>query len=76
MIPAPPLALSQSSDFVTACYIVAFSLFILGIRQGTHPRTARSAAGTDGVHYLPQSASPSSSMRIAGSWVSMRASAV
>ena len=37
----PPLALSQSSDFVTACYILAFSLFILGIRQGTHPRTAR-----------------------------------
>ena len=41
MIPAPPLALAESSDFVTACYIVAFSLFILGIRQGTHPRTAR-----------------------------------
>ena len=41
MIPAPPLALTESSDFVTACYIVAFSLFILGIRQGTHPRTAR-----------------------------------
>ena len=41
MIQAPTLALSQSSDFVTACYIVAFSLFILGIRQGTHPRTAR-----------------------------------
>jgi NAD(P) transhydrogenase subunit beta len=38
---APPLALSESSDFVTACYIVAFSLFILGIRRGTHPRTAR-----------------------------------
>jgi H+-translocating NAD(P) transhydrogenase subunit beta len=38
---AAPLALSQSSDFVIACYIVAFSLFILGIRQGTHPRTAR-----------------------------------
>jgi NAD(P) transhydrogenase subunit beta len=37
----PPLALSQSSDFVIACYILAFSLFILGIRQGTHPRTAR-----------------------------------
>jgi NAD(P) transhydrogenase subunit beta len=35
------LALSESSDFVTACYIVAFSLFIFGIRQGTHPRTAR-----------------------------------
>jgi H+-translocating NAD(P) transhydrogenase subunit beta len=41
VIQAPPLALSESSDFVTACYIVAFSLFILGIRQGTHPRTAR-----------------------------------
>ncbi len=37
----PPLALAENSDFVTACYIVAFSLFILGIRQGTHPRTAR-----------------------------------
>ena len=41
MITAPPLALAENSDFVTACYIVAFSLFILGIRQGTHPRTAR-----------------------------------
>jgi H+-translocating NAD(P) transhydrogenase subunit beta len=41
VIQAPPLALSQSSDFVTVCYILAFSLFILGIRQGTHPRTAR-----------------------------------
>ncbi len=41
MIAAPPLALAESSDFVTACYIVAFSLFIFGIRQGTHPRTAR-----------------------------------
>jgi NAD(P) transhydrogenase subunit beta len=34
-------ALSPSSDFVTACYIVAFSLFIFGVRQGTHPTTAR-----------------------------------
>jgi H+-translocating NAD(P) transhydrogenase subunit beta len=41
VIQAPPLALSQSSDFVTVCYIAAFSLFILGIRQGTHPSTAR-----------------------------------
>jgi len=41
MLPTPPLALTENSDFVTACYIVAFSLFILGIRQGTHPRTAR-----------------------------------
>ncbi len=37
----PVAALSPESDFVTACYIVAFSLFILGIGQGTHPRTAR-----------------------------------
>ena len=41
MIAGPLAALSPNSDFVTACYIVAFSLFILGIRQGTHPRTAR-----------------------------------
>ena len=41
MIEPPPLALSESSDFVTVCYIAAFSLFIFGIRQGTHPRTAR-----------------------------------
>ncbi len=34
-------AFSPSSAFVTACYIVAFSLFIYGIRQGTHPTTAR-----------------------------------
>jgi NAD(P) transhydrogenase subunit beta len=34
-------AFSPSSDFVTACYIVAFSLFIFGVRQGTHPTTAR-----------------------------------
>jgi NAD(P) transhydrogenase subunit beta len=34
-------ALSANDDFVTVCYIAAFSLFIFGIRQGTHPRTAR-----------------------------------
>jgi proton-translocating NAD(P)+ transhydrogenase subunit beta len=34
-------ALSPNSDFVIACYIVSFSLFIFGISQGTHPRTAR-----------------------------------
>src|ERR671925_1968453 len=34
-------ALSPSSEFVTACYILAFSLFIFGVRQGTHPTTAR-----------------------------------
>src|SRR6476659_18303 len=37
----PVAALSPSSDFVTACYIVAFSLFIFGISQGTSPTTAR-----------------------------------
>ena len=34
-------ALAELGDFVTACYIVAFSLFIFGVRQGTHPTTAR-----------------------------------
>ncbi|MGH2924733.1 MAG: NAD(P)(+) transhydrogenase (Re/Si-specific) subunit beta [Solirubrobacterales bacterium] len=38
---APIAAFSPNSDFVTACYIVAFSLFIFGVRQGTHPATAR-----------------------------------
>jgi H+-translocating NAD(P) transhydrogenase subunit beta len=37
----PAAALSPDSDFVTACYIAAFALFIFGIRQGTHPTTAR-----------------------------------
>src|SRR5919108_3721925 len=38
----PPLAaFSPNSDFVTVCYILAFSLFIFGVRQGTHPTTAR-----------------------------------
>jgi NAD(P) transhydrogenase subunit beta len=37
----PVAALSPDSDFVAACYIAAFALFILGIRQGTHPTTAR-----------------------------------
>jgi NAD(P) transhydrogenase subunit beta len=37
----PAAALSPDSDFVTGCYIAAFALFIFGIRQGTHPTTAR-----------------------------------
>jgi NAD(P) transhydrogenase subunit beta len=42
VISALPLgALSPDDDIVTAAYIVAFSLFILGIRRGTHPSTAR-----------------------------------
>ncbi len=34
-------ALDPQSAFVQACYIVSFSLFIIGIRRGTHPTTAR-----------------------------------
>ena len=34
-------AFAVNSAFITACYIVAFSLFIYGVRQGTHPTTAR-----------------------------------
>jgi NAD(P) transhydrogenase subunit beta len=42
VISALPLgALSPDDDIVTVAYIVAFSLFILGIRRGTHPSTAR-----------------------------------
>src|SRR6266511_58723 len=37
----PLASFSTNSDFVTVSYIVAFSLFIYGIRQGTHPTTAR-----------------------------------
>jgi proton-translocating NAD(P)+ transhydrogenase subunit beta len=39
---ALPLAtLSPDSNLLTIFYIVAFSLFIFGIRQGTHPTTAK-----------------------------------
>jgi NAD(P) transhydrogenase subunit beta len=42
VIAATPLgALSPDSDVVRIAYIVAFSLFIFGIRQGTHPTTAK-----------------------------------
>ena len=37
----PIAALSLDSDFLAVCYIAAFVLFILGIRQGTHPSTAK-----------------------------------
>jgi len=33
--------LTPGGDAATALYIVAFSLFILGIKQGTHPTTAK-----------------------------------
>ncbi|MGZ8621374.1 MAG: NAD(P)(+) transhydrogenase (Re/Si-specific) subunit beta [Solirubrobacterales bacterium] len=34
-------ALSPDSDLVQAAYIVAFVMFIIGVRQGTHPTTAK-----------------------------------
>ena len=34
-------ALSLDSDLLATLYIVAFVLFIFGVRQGTHPTTAR-----------------------------------
>ncbi|MDX6663395.1 MAG: H+-translocating transhydrogenase subunit beta [Solirubrobacterales bacterium] len=37
----PLAALAPNSDGVTLLYILAFSLFIYGIRQGTHPTTAK-----------------------------------
>src|ERR1700721_1334605 len=37
-----PLAvLKPGGDAATALYIVSFSLFIIGLKQGTHPSTAR-----------------------------------
>ncbi|HEU4600087.1 MAG TPA: NAD(P)(+) transhydrogenase (Re/Si-specific) subunit beta, partial [Solirubrobacterales bacterium] len=33
--------LEPGGDAATALYIVAFSLFIIGIKQGTHPTTAK-----------------------------------
>ena len=40
--PDDPLAvLEPGGDGATALYIVAFSLFIIGVKQGTHPTTAK-----------------------------------
>ncbi len=36
-----PIAIATGSDFITGCYIAAFVLFIVGIKQGTHPTTAK-----------------------------------
>jgi NAD(P) transhydrogenase subunit beta len=42
VISALPLAsLAPDSDLVRIGYIIAFSLFIIGIKQGTHPTTAK-----------------------------------
>src|SRR3954469_866643 len=38
---APLASLAPDSDIVRIAYIVAFSLFILGLKQGTHPTTAK-----------------------------------
>jgi NAD(P) transhydrogenase subunit beta len=38
---APLAALAPNSNVVRIAYIVAFSLFIFGIKQGTHPTTAK-----------------------------------
>jgi NAD(P) transhydrogenase subunit beta len=40
-MPVLPLALAPNSDAITAMYIVAFSMFIYGLMQGTHPTTAK-----------------------------------
>ncbi len=40
MIPEAAV-LARGGDASTALYIVAFSLFILGVRRGTHPTTAK-----------------------------------
>jgi len=37
----PSAVLEPGGDAATALYIVAFSLFIVGIKQGTHPTTAK-----------------------------------
>ena len=36
-----PAVLEPGGDLATALYIVAFSLFIFGVRRGTHPTTAK-----------------------------------
>ena len=33
--------LKPGGDLATALYIVSFSMFIIGIKQGTHPTTAK-----------------------------------
>jgi len=37
----PAAVFESGGDAATALYIVAFSLFILGVRRGTHPTTAK-----------------------------------
>ena len=42
MISLPLASFLQDEDFITACYIAASILFIVGLRRLSHPRTARS----------------------------------
>jgi NAD(P) transhydrogenase subunit beta len=37
----PVALITSGGDLATALYIVAFSLFIIGVRRGTHPTTAK-----------------------------------
>ncbi|HET7454640.1 MAG TPA: NAD(P)(+) transhydrogenase (Re/Si-specific) subunit beta [Solirubrobacterales bacterium] len=41
LLSLPYSVLKPGGDAATALYIVAFSLFIIGIKQGTHPTTAK-----------------------------------
>jgi H+-translocating NAD(P) transhydrogenase subunit beta len=40
-VSTPAAVIEPGSDLATALYIVAFSLFIFGVRRGTHPTTAK-----------------------------------
>src|SRR5918997_824459 len=42
MTDLPLASLLQDEDFITACYIAAAILFIVGLRRLSHPTTARS----------------------------------
>ena len=41
----PIASFLQDTDFIRACYILAFAMFIYGVRLGTHPSTARRGNG-------------------------------
>jgi NAD(P) transhydrogenase subunit beta len=40
-VSTPAAVIEPGSELATALYIVAFSLFIFGVRRGTHPTTAK-----------------------------------
>jgi NAD(P) transhydrogenase subunit beta len=41
LVQIPAAVLKPGGDAATALYIVAFSMFIIGVRRGTHPTTAK-----------------------------------